>query len=132
MHQHPQLIHKFGGHAMAAGLTLAKENFSHFSRLFNEKVTEKLGPLENYSILLSDGELTAEELSLHTGELLREAGPWGQAFPEPLFDGVFEVVHQRVVGTRHLKLQLAKQEQIYDAIAFYIDINQCLITVVNK
>jgi single-stranded-DNA-specific exonuclease len=122
--RYPDLINKFGGHAMAAGLTLALSSFKKFSEVFNEVVAEKLAHMDLQAALMSDGELNPEELSLPMAEILREAGPWGQAFPEPLFDGVFEILEQRLVGGRHLKMTLNNMDQTVDAIAFNIDINQ--------
>jgi single-stranded-DNA-specific exonuclease len=121
---HPGLIGKFGGHAMAAGLTLPRVALDDFSRAFNEVVSARLDQVDLQNALMSDGELNSDELSLEIAEILREAGPWGQAFPEPLFDGVFEVLEQRLVGGRHLKMTLNKSNQTIDAIAFNIDINE--------
>lgn len=121
--QHPELLSRFGGHAMAAGLTLSRTALSEFSRIFNEVVTAELQNKNLQNALLSDGELGAGELSLDIAETLREGGPWGQAFPEPLFDGVFQIIEQRLVGGRHLKLTLEKENKTLDAIAFNIDIN---------
>lgn len=92
--QNPGIILKFGGHAMAAGLTIEEQNFERFCRLFDQLVREELDEAALKGIILSDGELKPEEFSLHTAELLRAGGPWGQAFPEPLFDGEFKVLHQ--------------------------------------
>jgi single-stranded-DNA-specific exonuclease len=77
-----------------------------------------------HNFLVSDGELTQDELTLDVAEVLREAGPWGQAFPEPLFDGDFQILEQRIVGSRHLKMVLSQNNfQPIDAIAFNIDLN---------
>ncbi len=125
--KNPGLLNKFGGHAMAAGLTLPRENFERFQIAFDEVVKEKLTEADLQAQVLSDGELTQDELSLTLAELLRNAGPWGQHFPEPLFDGEFYVVQQRIVGQKHLKLVLSKEEKgqvIFDAIAFNIDPDQ--------
>jgi len=121
---HPGLIGKFGGHAMAAGLTISRAAFEEFSQVFNGEIGKKLQDLDLQHTLLSDGELQAHELSLETAEVLREAGPWGQAFPEPIFDGVFQVLEQRLVGSKHLKMTLGTENSTWDAIAFNIDINQ--------
>jgi len=120
---HPGLLSKFGGHAMAAGLSLPKENFAAFSAAFDEEVRRHLAPEDLRGVIMSDGELASEHLNLDLAELLRAAGPWGQAFPEPVFDGSFEMVSRRVVGERHLKLVLAMPGQagIIDAIAFNAD-----------
>ncbi|HSN70940.1 MAG TPA: hypothetical protein VLT59_05500, partial [Steroidobacteraceae bacterium] len=104
--RHPDLIVKFGGHAMAAGLTLHARRFDAFAGAFAEEVGRWLSAEQARGIVHSDGELTARELTLETAHVLREAGPWGQAFPEPIFDGRFEVVSSRVLGDRHLKLML--------------------------
>lgn len=122
--KYPALLYKFGGHAMAAGLTLSRENFENFSDVFNEVVSAKLNQMDLQHNVLSDGELASDELSLESAEVLREAGPWGQSFPEPLFDGTFQILEQRLVGGRHLKLTLSRAEQEVNAIAFNIDINQ--------
>lgn len=121
--QYPHLILKFGGHAMAAGLTVPRASFDHFSQAFDEIVATKMTAEILSNALMSDGELLNQELTLETAETLREAGPWGQAFPEPLFDGIFEVIEQRVVGGRHLKMVLAHGERALDAIAFNVDLN---------
>ncbi len=118
--RHPELLSKFGGHAMAAGLSLARADFARFSQAFDEEVRRHLGPADLRREILSDGELSVAELSLPLAESLRAAGPWGQGFPEPLFDGVFDIVSRRIVGDNHLKLVLRPpgSEQIIDAIAF--------------
>ena len=118
--RHPGLIDKFGGHAMAAGLSLAEANYPAFAVAFNEEVARHLSVDDLTGIIYSDGELTAQELSLDTAQLLRDASPWGQGFPSPLFDGEFRVVSQRVVGEKHLKmtLQPADGNNQIDGIAF--------------
>jgi single-stranded-DNA-specific exonuclease len=117
---HPGLVSKFGGHAMAAGLTLQRRHFEDFARAFNEEVMHTLGHDDLFNTLYSDGELAADELCLELAELLRGAGPWGQGFPEPLFDGEFELVQRRIVGEHHLKLvlRIPGSETAIDAIAF--------------
>ncbi|HSW68952.1 MAG TPA: single-stranded-DNA-specific exonuclease RecJ [Gammaproteobacteria bacterium] len=122
--KYPDCINKFGGHAMAAGLTLSRTQFENFSAIFNEVVSQKLNFLDLQHALFSDGELDLTELSLESAEILREAGPWGQSFPEPVFDGVFQILEQRLVGGRHLKLTLSREDQPIQAIAFNVDINQ--------
>jgi single-stranded-DNA-specific exonuclease len=117
----PQLIQKFGGHAMAAGLTIARGAFEQFAKAFDAVVTRHLTAEQLHNSVLSDGELAAADLTLEVAEVLREAGPWGQAFPEPIFDGTFEIIEQRLVGNRHLKMVLLKDGQPIDAIAFNID-----------
>ena len=120
---HPEWQMKFGGHAMAAGVTIKREQLPAFTIAFNEAVSQQIDEVALEPILLSDGALTAEELTLSVAEALREAGPWGQAFPEPLFDDVFQVIEQRLVGDKHLKLKLSKNNQMIDAIAFFVDTN---------
>lgn len=121
--QYPNLITKFGGHAMAAGLTLPLHSLDIFSSVFDQVVSSHLKEDDLHHALWSDGELSTEELTLEVAEILREAGPWGQAFPEPLFEGVFEIVEQRLLAGKHLKLMLAKDDKMFDAIAFNTDIN---------
>lgn len=123
--RHPGMITKFGGHAMAAGLSLKKGQFDRFAQAFDEVVRELLDEADLTGELLSDGELTASDLSIEMAEQIREAGPWGQAFPEPLFDGHFRIVQQRIVGEKHLKLVLETEcsRVMVDAIAFNVDLN---------
>lgn len=119
--RHPGLIKKFGGHAMAAGLTIARDKLDLFSQLFDEIVTQQITEDQLRHCLVSDGELSEAEMTLEVAAMLRDAGPWGQAFPEPLFDGVFRIVEQRLVGDKHLKLRLMKDNILIDAIAFFVD-----------
>lgn len=122
--RYPQLLKKFGGHAMAAGMSLTRDNFEDFSRAFDEEVRRQLTHADLRAVVVSDGELTVDELSLQLAAQLRDAGPWGQHFPEPIFDGQFLVVQQRKVGERHLKMTLAvdsQGKQLIDAIAFNVD-----------
>lgn len=116
----PGLLSKFGGHAMAAGLTLEANQFDRFSAAFDEEVKRHLGPEDLHREILSDGSLNEDELNLTVADVLRSGGPWGQGFPEPVFDGVFRLVSRRIVGERHLKLvlQTLGSEQTIDAIAF--------------
>lgn len=102
----PGLIATFGGHAMAAGLSLTGAAFEAFQVAFGVAVAEALGEVAPVQELLSDGELPAAALNLITAERLRFAGPWGKGFPEPLFDGPFEVLERRIVGERHLRLRV--------------------------
>ena len=106
---HPGLIGKFGGHAMAAGLSLGESDFARFQEAFREQVESMMDPAMLHAELLSDGELAADEFIATHAEALRNAGPWGQGFPEPLFDGEFVVQDWRVVGERHLKLVLHRE-----------------------
>ncbi len=118
--RHPELISRFGGHAMAAGLSLPADNFPAFAEAFDREVRRHLEDADLHGIILSDGELGADELDLALAEQIRAAGPWGQGFEEPLFDGEFELINQRIVGERHLKLtlRLPGERQLIDAIAF--------------
>lgn len=122
--RHPGLISKFGGHAMAAGLTLKSGGFATFAKAYDDAVRELLKPEQLTGELWSDGELTPTELTLEIAQLLRNAGPWGQSFEEPLFDGYFKIIQQRIVGERHLKLVLETQcgTVMLDAIAFNVDL----------
>jgi len=117
--RHSGLIEKFGGHAMAAGLTLPAMRLAEFSAAFDEEVSRWMTRDDATGIVHSDGELAGEELSLDIAYLLRESGPWGQAFPEPTFDGQFTVLAVRVLGERHLKMQVEQPGGAgYEAIAF--------------
>lgn len=106
----PGLVERFGGHAMAAGLSLAAGHFERFRAALEVQVATMLSPEQLRSELHSDGELTAAELGRPLAEQLRLAGPWGQGFPEPLFDGVFKVLQWRQIGERHLKLSLVPEQ----------------------
>jgi single-stranded-DNA-specific exonuclease len=121
--KHPQLISKFGGHAMAAGLSLPEANFADFAAAFDAEVRRQLCEDDLTGRLLSDGALSIEEFHLPLAKELRNAGPWGQHFPEPLFHGVFQLVQQRVVGERHLKVVLKSEcgSVQLDGIAFGVD-----------
>ena len=121
--KHPELISKFGGHAMAAGLSLPQANFAAFAAAFDAEVRRQLCEDDLTGRLLSDGALSIEEFHLPLARELRNAGPWGQHFPEPLFHGVFQLVQQRVVGERHLKVVLKSEcgSVQLDGIAFGVD-----------
>lgn len=121
--KHPQLISKFGGHAMAAGLSLPAANFGAFAAAFDAEVRRQLCADDLTGRLLSDGALSIEEFHLPLAKELRNAGPWGQHFPEPLFHGVFQLVQQRIVGERHLKVVLKSEcgSVQLDGIAFGVD-----------
>ncbi len=125
--QQPQLIGKFGGHAMAAGLTIKREHFADFSAAFDAELRSRLQPEQLKAELQSDGELQTDEFSLQLAKTLRYAGPWGQGYPEPLFDGEFYLLKQRIVGERHLKIVVAldpRGDTVFDAIAFNVDLEQ--------
>jgi len=117
------LISKFGGHAMAAGLTIPRDAFSQFAELFNAEIAKHITQENLQSVIYSDGELEAKQLVLETALTLREAGPWGHGFPEPVFDNIFDLIDQRIVGQKHLKLTLRLQgaAKDLDAIWFNID-----------
>ncbi|WP_100640019.1 single-stranded-DNA-specific exonuclease RecJ [Marinobacter salexigens] len=118
--RHPGVMKKYGGHAMAAGMTLARDDLDAFSEAFDRAVRDTLTAADLEAAVTTDGPLSADELSLETAALLKRAGPWGQHFPEPLFDGEFRVVSQRIVGENHLKLVLQPVDGsgIIDGIAF--------------
>ncbi|GIC77871.1 single-stranded-DNA-specific exonuclease RecJ [Moritella sp. F3] len=122
--RNPGMILKFGGHAMAAGLSLRLDCYDEFSKQFNTLVQELLTEEQLTGVVLSDGELPSEELSLPTAELIKEAAPWGQMFPEPIFDGIFRLREQRLVGKKHLKMMLEPENggPLVDAIAFNVDL----------
>lgn len=120
----PGLITKFGGHAMAAGLSLPLEALPKFRQAFITEVGLHLDLSQCEGELLTDGPLEPEEFNLETALLIQQAGPWGQQFAEPVFDNVFEVLDQRIVGQNHLKMTLVsiKGGQQVDAIAFNVDL----------
>lgn len=123
--RHPGLLDKFGGHAMAAGLTLKRELYPLFCQAFDEEVRRNLDPKDLRGEISSDGELAPTDFCLEVAEQLRAAGPWGQAFPEPIFDGRFRLIQQWLVGNKHLKLSLGLEgtNQILEAIAFNVDLD---------
>jgi single-stranded-DNA-specific exonuclease len=112
---HPGLLNKFGGHAMAAGLSLPRAHFETFRTAFADEVARHLSADDLTGKVLTDGELLAEDMTMELAQSLRAGGPWGQGFPEPLFDGQFEVLGSRVVGEKHLRLT---QGRSIEAIAF--------------
>ena len=118
--RHPELISRFGGHAMAAGLTLEENNLDAFARAFDEEVARWRDPSIPTNRVETDGELSSDEIALETAQAVREGGPWGQAFPEPCFDGVFAVKNARVLGDKHLKMWVTSGDgaRSFDAIAF--------------
>lgn len=123
--QHPNLISKFGGHAMAAGLSLPLANYAKFCEAFDAEVKKHLTEADLRNDVLSDGELSLSDFNLATAELIQAAGPWGQNFPEPLFDGEFQIISQRLVGSKHLKMVLGLSDQLQiDAIAFNINVEE--------
>lgn len=124
--RYPGLIAKFGGHAMAAGLSLPLENYATFRDAFDAEVRLHLSEDDLTGVVHSDGELPAGEIDLPLAALLRDAGPWGQGFPEPVFDGQFELLDQRLVGEKHLKMTLGLpgSNRVVDAIAFNVDLER--------
>ena len=117
----PGVILKFGGHAMAAGLSLLEKNVNLFNDTLNAILKSEVEPHLLQNVILSDGELEASQFDLSIAQELRDAGPWGQGFPAPIFDGVFELKQQRIVGLKHLKMVLQQGDKLIDAIAFNID-----------
>nr|WP_240615617.1 single-stranded-DNA-specific exonuclease RecJ [Alteromonas facilis] len=123
--QHPGLISKFGGHAMAAGLSIKKADLDTFSQAFNQALAQWQEQIQQVKAVYSDGELPSDCFSLQFAQQLKYACPWGQGFPEPLFDGHFTLVQQRIVGEKHLKLLVATPEgELVDAIAFNVDTSE--------
>jgi single-stranded-DNA-specific exonuclease len=123
--RYPELLRKFGGHAMAAGMSLTRAKFSTFSQAFDDEVRRQLTSDALQAVIFTDGELAAEDFSLQLAMQLRDAGPWGQHFPEPVFEGEFYLLQQKLVGEKHLKMTLAfdaQGQQIVDAIAFNVDL----------
>lgn len=117
---YPDLILTFGGHAMAAGLTIKESDFDFFSKCFIETVKRHISLDGMQYECLTDGELTSHDLSMQLAQIIQTAGPWGQHFPEPVFDGQFKVIDKRIVGEKHLKLrlQIDGNNRVFDAIAF--------------
>jgi single-stranded-DNA-specific exonuclease len=119
--RNPGLIDKFGGHAMAAGLSLQAQQLPAFERAFAAEIAARVDASALTGVIYSDGALSAQEFNIDTARALRSAGPWGQGFPEPVFDGEFKVFDARIVGGKHLKLQLQAAQAgaaPLDAIAF--------------
>ena len=118
--RHPGMLSRFGGHAMAAGLTLDEDRHLAFAEAFTAEVSRTLSDEDLQGVIPTDGQLLDEEFSLATAKMLRDAGPWGQGFPAPRFDGMFTVLEQRVVGERHLKMILKPSgiNRRLDGIAF--------------
>ncbi|MBI1421935.1 MAG: single-stranded-DNA-specific exonuclease RecJ [Gammaproteobacteria bacterium] len=116
--RHPGLLSKFGGHAMAAGLTLRRADFATFNAVFVQTANELLDDDALQRVIHCDGQLSAIDLNLQLAETLRNAGPWGQGFAEPQFEGRFELVQRRIVGEHHLKMVLRSGNALVDAIAF--------------
>lgn len=123
--QHPNIILKFGGHAMAAGLSIREEHFADFQHIFNQTVADWLDEEHLQGVIWTDGELNSNEFNLETAELIKSVGTWGQGFPEPCFDGEFKILDQRAIGQNknHLKMLIEPKQGgvLLDAIAFNIN-----------
>ena len=119
----PSLIQKFGGHAMAAGLSIHPNQLETFKKALIHNVAQEINIEDCQGEILTDGPLAASDMTMNFAELIHQSGPWGQHFPEPIFDNTFEIVEQRLVGERHLKLLLTIDEgqNVIDAIAFNVD-----------
>lgn len=119
----PDLLRKFGGHAMAAGLTIRADDFDRFQQEFAVEVARQLAAEDLQQRVETDGELSVDQISLEQAQLLKDSGPWGHQFPEPLFDGEFSLLQQRIVGQRHLKMVLMDPTSgiAIDAIKFNVD-----------
>ncbi len=123
--QTPGIINKFGGHAMAAGLSIQESKFDEFKTSFNKVVEKYMLPEHMEPVIFSDGQLPLSLIGMPLALALRAAGPWGQHFSEPAFDGEFNVLQQRIVGEKHLKLLLqGDRGQPINAIAFNVDVAQ--------
>ena len=115
----PGLVDKFGGHAMAAGLTIKRIHLDRFRRAFADAVANRIEPRDLAGVIASDGVLAVEDLNVDNARLIEAYGPWGQGFDAPVFHGEFELISQRLVGRgKHLKLIVKQEEKVVDAIAF--------------
>ncbi len=126
--RYPGMLVNFGGHAMAAGLTLKRVHYDAFAKAFDAEVRRVLPAESLQAMIVTDGRLEDQELTLDVARLLAAGGPWGQGFPEPCFHDQFTLVSQRVVGETHLKMVLKRGERLFDAIAF----NQAPLTDVQR
>ena len=115
------LIDKFGGHAMAAGLSLSKDQLTVFQVAFDKAVAEVLGGTLPEAVIDTDGPLQGHQITLETATAIRDGGPWGQHFPEPVFEGEFDLTEQRLLKGKHLKMRLRTVDQVFDGIAFNVD-----------
>jgi len=118
--KNPSMVLHFGGHAMAAGLTIQREQFETFQQAFDEEISNYLSLEELHGIIFSDGELDVDDFNLALVEELQNLTPWGQDFPEPIFDGKFELVEQKLLKDKHLKMRVRPPGSgpVFDAIAF--------------
>jgi single-stranded-DNA-specific exonuclease len=124
--RYPQLLSKFGGHAMAAGMSIKESHYEAFCLAFDVIISEWVTAEQLEAKLLTDGPLDPEDFSLSFAEQVRLSGPWGQSFPEPCFDGVFDLLQQRIVGEKHLKLMVREPNSglLLDAISFFVDLDK--------
>ena len=122
----PEILTKFGGHAMAAGLSIKLKYYADFQCEFDQVCHELMTEDQLDQVIMTDGELKAEDFNLNLAGTIKYAGPWGQQFPEPVFDGVFNLINQRIVGSNHLKLTLGiiGSQQCIDGIAFNVNLEQ--------
>lgn len=120
----PGLLTKFGGHAMAAGLSLPEAHFEEFAATFAQQAALCLDAEALSRKLWTDGELSSAEMTLDMAQYLREAGPWGQSFPEPVFQGRFQILEQKLMAEKHLKLRVEQQGVSFEAVAFNVDLTQ--------
>ncbi|MBQ0730272.1 MAG: single-stranded-DNA-specific exonuclease RecJ [Oleispira antarctica] len=122
----PEILTKFGGHAMAAGLSIKLKHYAEFQREFDQVCHELMTEDQLDQIILSDGELKPDDFNLNLAGMIKYAGPWGQQFPEPIFDGQFMIINQKIVGSNHLKLTLGipGTQHCIDGIAFNIDLDE--------
>ncbi|MCF6251174.1 MAG: single-stranded-DNA-specific exonuclease RecJ [Methylococcaceae bacterium] len=120
---HPQILSKFGGHAMAAGMSIKMHDYPVFALAFDEIVAKHLDNVDLEQKIYTDGQLSEKEITQEFSQHLKESGTWGQEFPEPVFDGVFDVIQCRIVGQQHLKfvLRFPFSELLFDAIAFFVE-----------
>jgi single-stranded-DNA-specific exonuclease len=120
---HPKLLTKFGGHALAAGLSLKMHDYPVFALAFDEMVNNRLQNMDLQETILTDGQLCAEDFTLNFAQTLQESATWGQGFPEPLFEGVFEVVQCRILAQQHLKfvLSIPFTKVVVDGIIFFVE-----------
>ena len=122
----PEMLTKFGGHAMAAGLSIKLKYYADFQREFDQVCHELMTEDQLDQVILTDGELRPDDFNLNLAGIIKYAGPWGQQFPEPIFDGQFLIINQKIVGSNHLKLTLGivGTQQCIDGIAFNIDLDE--------
>jgi len=118
--RYPGVVERFGGHAMAAGLVIRHRSFDRFREAFAAEADRVIPPEMRHAVVLTDGEIPGSDFELDLARAIRDAAPWGQAFPEPVFDGLFRVERERLVGGRHTKLRLRPRgaDRELDAIAF--------------